>query len=251
MSISLTRIRRYPVKGLRPDDLEQAELSPGQGLENDRRFALAKGSTAFDGPDPHWLPKHNFLVLAKNEKLAQLTTSFEDTTLTVFRNGKQVARGDLTQPMGRTIIEDFFSAFMGEETQGKPQVVEMTSDRKFWDTPDGYLTLINAASVTDLERVTKAPLDLERFRGNLEIEGAEAWAEFDWIDKEITIGSVRCKVAGRVDRCAATTVNPETAERDVMVPRALMKGFGHADCGVFVHVLEPGVIKPGDTITVS
>ncbi|MGB0671196.1 MAG: MOSC domain-containing protein [Rhodospirillales bacterium] len=248
---TLVQIDRYPVKGLRPDRMAAAELVPGRGLALDRRFALAKGSTKFDGDEPHWLPKSQFLVLAKNAKLAQLTTSFRDTTLCVFRKGRQVACGDLSTPMGRTIIEDFFAAFMGEEAQGKPKVVEMTGDRTFWDTPDGALTLINLASIRDLERITRTPVEPERFRGNLLVEGLDPWVEFDFIDAEVVIGSLRFKVAGRVDRCAATTVNPETAERDIQVPKALMQGFGHADLGVYLHVLDAGTITEGDSVTFS
>ena len=49
-------------------------------------------------------------MLMKNEKLAQLETSFDDATdaLTIKRGGNQIARGVLTQKIGCTLIEDFF-----------------------------------------------------------------------------------------------------------------------------------------------
>jgi hypothetical protein len=56
-----------------------------------------------------WMPKTSFLMLMKNEKLAQLETSFDDATdaLTIKRGGNQIARGVLTQKIGCTMIEDF------------------------------------------------------------------------------------------------------------------------------------------------
>ena len=45
MTIIVHSIYRHPVKGLTPEALETAELSPGKAIPNDRRFALALGST--------------------------------------------------------------------------------------------------------------------------------------------------------------------------------------------------------------
>ncbi|MHA1599333.1 MAG: MOSC N-terminal beta barrel domain-containing protein, partial [Alphaproteobacteria bacterium] len=108
-------ICRYPVKGLSAESLERVHLSPGQGLPHDRRFALAHGATRFDPNEPQWLPKTNFLMLMKDEKLAQLTVSFAPETglLIISRGGKPVVQGNATDPMGRTLIGQFFAAFMG------------------------------------------------------------------------------------------------------------------------------------------
>ncbi|MBT7360790.1 MAG: MOSC domain-containing protein, partial [Rhodospirillaceae bacterium] len=52
----------------------------------------------------------------------------------------------------------------------------------------------------------------------------------------------------RTRRCAATNVNPDTARRDMNLPRALQKGWGHTDMGVYARIVKPGEIRPGDTI---
>jgi uncharacterized protein YcbX len=39
-SARITGIYRYPVKGLTPEQLSRAELSPGQTLLADRRYAI-------------------------------------------------------------------------------------------------------------------------------------------------------------------------------------------------------------------
>jgi uncharacterized protein YcbX len=251
MPITLARIARYPVKGLNAEELTRVTLEPGRAMAHDRRFALAHGSTRFDPGAPEWLPKTNFLMLMKNERLAALDARFDDGTdeLVVHRNGKPVARGRLTDPMGRTVIEQFFAAYLGAEARGKPRVVEGPPGFTFSDHRSPVISIINRASVADVERVAEAPVDPRRFRGNLLIEGAEPWVEMSWVGREIAIGPVRLRIASAIDRCAATTVNPDTAQRDVNVPRALQKGFGHIDCGVYGEVIAGGEIAVGDVVT--
>jgi uncharacterized protein YcbX len=52
----------------------------------------------------------------------------------------------------------------------------------------------------------------------------------------------------RTRRCAATEVNPQTARRDVNVPRLLMSTYDHPDMGVYAEVLDAGPISSGDPI---
>ena len=252
MKATISRICRYPVKGLSPDDMTAASLVPAEALANDRRFALALGSTRFDGGSPHWLPKSSFLELMKNEKLATLDTRYDDATdeLVIFRDGKQVKRGKLTDPMGRALIEDFFSAYMKEETRGQPHVVEAKGDVTFSDVNSKVLSIINLASVHDLERVAGIELDPIRFRGNIYIEGLEPWAEFQWLGKKIGAGDAILKVTKRIDRCAAINVDPATGARGINLLKDLKRGFGHIDMGVYAVVEEGGSISVGDTIGV-
>ena len=56
------------------------------------------------------------------------------------------------------------------------------------------------------------------------------------------------KAYARIDRCAATNVNPETAERDLTLPRDLLKAYGHPDCGIYLSVVEGGELGTGTPI---
>ncbi len=252
MTATVTLIHRHPVKGLNAEALARAALTPGEGLPHDRRFALAHGSTAFDPKAPEWQPKTHFLMLMRDEKLAQLRVTFDEASgdLAIHRAGKRVVHAKATEPLGRSLIEQFFAAFMGAAARGAPKLLEAPG-HMFSDVPEKCLSLINLASVTDLERVTGAPVDPSRFRANLYFEGAPAWAEFDWIGKEIAIGPARLRVTARIDRCAAINVNPETAARDMNAIKALQRGFGHIDMGVYAEVLDGGEIATGDSIIVA
>ena len=71
------------------------------------------------------------------------------------------------------------------------------------------------------------------------MSGWPAWHEFDLLGREIAIGATaRLKIVKRIVRCAATNVDPDTGMRDLSIPTTLMRGFGHADCGVYGEVVD-------------
>lgn len=252
MPVTVSRICRYPVKGLSAEDLDRVHLASGEGLPHDRRFALAHGSTKFDPLSPEWLPKSNFLMLMRNEQLAKLTTRFDDAdgTLTISRNGKRVAWGKINTPVGRAVIEDFFAAYMHAEVRGKPRIVEAPG-HMFSDNRDKVVSLVNLASVHDLERVVGRPIDPIRFRANLYLEGLDPWSEFDWLGQSLSIGEARLEAVNRIVRCAATEVDPGTGARDMDVLQALRRGFGHVDMGIYATVEQAGSVALGDGVVAS
>ena len=253
MKAEVTKIYRYPVKGLDPDPLTVASVDIGGALTGDRRFALALGSTLFDAASPHWLPKTSFLTLMKNERLAALKTVFDEQSddLQILRNGKQVAHGKLTDPIGRAVIEDFFSAYLRDESRGKPRLVESKGETIFTDQKKKVLSVINLASVRDLERVVGKPIDPIRFRGNIYIDGIDPWSEFNWIGKDAQCGSAGMNIRERIERCAAINVDPQTGVRDMNLVKTLHEGFGHSDLGVFATVTQAGSFAPGDSLTLQ
>jgi len=247
----IAAIHRYPVKGLAGQKLDAVELAPGGTLPHDRRFAIVHGASQCDPTAPSWQPKRQFLQLMTDERLALLGIGYDDATeaLTLKREGKQVARGLLSLPIGQELINQFLNAFM-KDPRGALKIVTAPGVA-FTDKPEKLVSIINLSSVRDIERVTRAPVDPQRFRGNLLVEDLPAWSEFDLIDREITVGPVRMKLVSRIGRCAATNVNPATGERDLNIPKALMTGFGHADCGIYAEVLAGGRIAEGDVIAVA
>jgi len=259
MPISIASIHRSPVKSLTPESLDRVPVTPGEGLPNDRRFAIARETAVIDSENPQFQRKANFVVLAQVEKLATLRTTFDDAsgTLIVERDGKAVLTAKITEPIGRTLADQFFDAYLGEaKGSGKIRMVDgatlgegaarMAGKHRFFDVPDTGMTAISLASIRDLERVMGRTLDPMRFRANLYLDGATAWQEFDWVGREIAVGGVRMKVTGRVDRCAATNVDPSSGARDLNIPRALRQAFDHIDLGVYLEALVDGEIAVGD-----
>lgn len=248
----VTALWRYPVKGLSGEALSVADLTAGQSIAFDRAWAIENGPGKFDAMAPKHLPKIAFLMLMRDEKLATLESSFdEDTrTLRVMRDGKQVAAGALDQPVGRRMLEQFFAAYMTDALRGAPKIVS-AKGHVFSDMATPALHIINRATVDDVAARIGQPLDLRRFRANVIVEGMPAWQEFDWIDRDISIGSATLRGFCRTERCDATNVNPETAVRDLSLPRQLERIYGHTDVGIYATVKASGLIAVGDTIAVT
>jgi uncharacterized protein YcbX len=249
---SLESIYRYPVKGLSPEQLTAATLAVGQTLAADRLYAVENGPSGFDPAAPAYFPKHRFLMLMRNERLARLDTRFDAIThvLTIHEGGCAVAHGDLRTPAGRNAIEDFLAGFCADELRGPPKVLSAPG-HSFSDVSRKVVSIINLASVAAVETLVGAPVDPLRFRGNLHVDGWPAWSEFDLLGRTLAIGAdARLRVVKRIERCAATNVAPGTGIRDMTIPHSLQRAFGHADCGVYAEVIAGGPISAGDRIVV-
>ncbi len=243
---------RYPVKGLSPEALPRVVRAAHRSLPFDRAYAIENGPSKFDPQKPQYFPKIRFLELMRNARLAELRTAFDESShvLTVRYENREAARGDLRTAEGRASIERFFAEHVADELRGPPKVL-YAEGHSFSDVAKQVVSIINLASVQALEDAAGAPVNPLRFRGNVHVSGWPAWHEFELMGSEIRVGrSARLKVIKRIVRCAATEVDPETAIRDIPVPRLLMKCYGHADCGVYAEVIEGGEIATGDTISV-
>jgi hypothetical protein len=251
MPLRIAGLYRYPVKGLSPERLVRAELAAGAYFPNDRIFALENGPSGFDPARPQHQPKVKFLMLMRNAALARLSTRFcdESRTFLIEEGGRTAVRADLSTAEGRLAVEAFFRRFMPRELRGPPKTLEAPPGFRFTDSRSGYVSLINLASVAAVEALVGAPVDPLRFRGNIQIEGMEAWAEFDLVGRVLEAPSgARLAVTKRIARCAATDVDPITGVRDLDIPGTLMRRLGHADCGVYATVLRGGSIEEGDRL---
>jgi MOSC domain-containing protein len=251
MAAKIAAIYRYPVKGLSPESLTSTPLTIGETIAADRLYAIENGPSGFDPAHPAYLPKQRFLMLMRNERLARLKTRFDAAThrLAIELEGTIVAAGDLGTPVGRSSIEGFFAQFCADELRGPPKMLQ-ANGHSFSDVARKIVSIINLASVAEVESAVGAPVDPQRFRGNLHVAGWPAWHEFSLLGREIRIGSAASvKVVKRIQRCAATEVDPATAARDLPIPRALLQNFGHGDCGVYAEVIADGEVAVGDAIS--
>src|SRR5262245_31658862 len=248
---SVRAIYRYPVKGLTPQALERTRLSVGQTLPADRSYAIENGPSGFHPDAPAYMPKERFLMLMRNERLASLRTDFDEDnhTLTIQWENREAARGDFRTKEGRLAIEAFFRHFMPKELRGPPKVLFGKGDHSFSDVARKVVSIINLASVAAVENAAGAPVNPLRFRGNLYVAGWPAWHEFSLLNQTLSVGgTARLKVVKRIQRCAATDVDPDTGIRDLTIPRTLLENFDHTDCGVYAEVVEAGEIAVSDPI---
>jgi uncharacterized protein YcbX len=240
---------RYPVKGLTAEALEETLLKAGDCIPDDRRFALAQGDAPFDEAAPDFLPKRHFACLMVNERLALVSAVYDGHSgqLLLRIPGGETLMAETRTPAGRLAIASALTAYLGEEARGTPRFVS-AAGHAFADDRKKGVTLINLASIAALEKATGLKLDPLRFRANIYFSGLPAWAEFNWVGKEVLVGGARLRIEKRTMRCPATQVNPATGERDANVPKLLREHFGHADLGVHAVVLEDGRVALGDAL---
>ncbi|MDA0764282.1 MAG: MOSC domain-containing protein [Proteobacteria bacterium] len=228
-------------------------------IPGDREFALARHDVEYNYKEPVYLRKINFLALVKDEKLAKLQTKFNPKTmhLLIALDKEILIDNFLSDSKSINEIEIFFQEYLNLPINEKPNLVQGFEVEKnnwlthsFSDIPDKAISIINMATVIDLEAKTKKKIDAIRFRGNFIIEGGSAWEEFNWIGKKVKIGNSILEIFKKTQRCAATTVNPDTGIRDINVPKEISSHYGHVDLGVYAKVIKSGSVSLLDKISI-
>ncbi len=243
---------RYPIKGLSPEPLQTVTLTPGETVPGDRVWAFENGGPRFDPDAPAYLPKIAFLMLMGQERLAALHSAYDpDTGRLIIRRGEAVVcDAVLTSPDGQAAAERFFQDFMGEDARGAIRLVRAPG-HSFSDVPAKWIHIVNLASVAALSEALGADLDPVRFRANMHLSGLAPWVEQAWVGRILTIGAVRLRVTLETERCAATTVNPQTASRDAAIPAELLRRYGHQNFGVYAEVIDGGDLRVGDRVSIG
>lgn len=243
----LKEIHRFPVKGFSADRCERIQLTTGQALPFDRRWAIENGSGEFDDTQPGHVSKKNFLMLAGQQEVAAIKTSFDEASGRITLAFPDGARFEL-DPADEASHQAAFAnleALLGDQIRGRLRLVEAPG-QAMTDIQEPYPSIINLASIRDLGARVGTELDPVRFRGNLLIDALDAWGELDLVGKRMAFEGVQLRVEARIRRCVATSINPDTAQKDQDLTRALFDAFGHMDCGVYVSVIEGGEVHAGE-----
>jgi uncharacterized protein len=127
------------------------------------------------------------------------------------------------------------------------------------DEPGGTREQHPATLVTDgsLDRLGQhlgvGAVDGRRFRMLIELEDGAAHEEDGWVGQRIGIGDVEMRISAPVPRCAITTQDPDTGERDLDTLRTIISYRGlrddkDIDFGVWGEVDRPGEVRLGDEV---
>ncbi len=247
MSGRIAALYRHPVKGFTPERLATAALVAGGFFPCDRIYAVEDGPSGFDPAAPAFVPKTRFAVLAKIPEVATARTQFDDDAqvLKAWAPGRPALEARLAEPAGRDAFAGWLGGLLGEAASGPLKVVHAAGHR-FTDHPQGCVSILNLESVRDLERRLGRSVDPLRFRANVHVEGWPAWSENAAPGRRLDLGSATLEVFKPIVRCAATEVDPQTALRDMEVPKALFDLYGHVLCGIYASVTCSGRASDGD-----
>jgi uncharacterized protein YcbX len=246
----IAALYRYPVKGLSPEPLERVRLNRGEFFPGDRLYAIENGPSGFDPAAPVHQPKIKFLMLARNARLAALTTHYDAVTtrLSVEQDGVEIAAGELATAAGRSTIERFFDRLCTGEMRGPARVLAAPNGFRFTDSRAGYVSLINLASLDALAVKAGRALHPLRFRANIYVAELQPWKEFALVGQKLRAGSLELEIAKPIDRCAAVDVVPGRGWRDTDLVGLMERAFAHHECGVYARVTVGGELVVGDEL---
>jgi uncharacterized protein YcbX len=213
---------RYPVKSMAGEALDEVEVS-WHGLAGDRRWAFVR-----EGVERSGFP---WLTIRERSDMWHYVPSFADPSR------PDASRTLVRTPAGEEL--DVTDPALAAELGHGARVIKQ--DRGVFDTMP--LSLLSTGSIGALRQ----GLDPRRFRPNILIEGA---GEDAWVGRVLAIGAMRMRVDQRDERCVIVNVDPETAERDPSILRAIAQGR-ESRFGVYGSVVEPGRIAVGDPVTMA
>jgi len=265
---SLLSVWRYPVKSMRGEELESAEVAD-RGLVGDRSYAMIDDESGK-------------VVSAKNPRkwgnLFEFQSGFPE--ITPERWSLPAAR--ITFPDGSTAMTDEpdvsqrLSQWVGRPvhlTAVAPEAARIegySPDHEWLETRDQVFevelppgtffdcALVHLVTTATLERLAKlAPrsrFQVSRFRPNLVIgvSGQEdGFIENAWVGRTIAIGDeVRLRVTVPTARCVMTTLPQGELPKDPEVLRTAVQN-NQGNVGVYAAVIQGGRVGRGDRIAVS
>ncbi len=269
MSITVSELNIYPVKGLKGIALEEARVT-SRGLENDRRWMVVD-------------PQGMFMSQRTVPKMATVWTELYDDALALSAPDMDVVEVPLATQDGERLrvvvwrsvcdavaVSPAADAWLSEYLGTPCRLVHMAQSSLRYSNPDyagsgkpvgfadGYACLATSeASLAELNERLAAQghraLPMNRFRPNIVVAGGAPWAEDTW--GEIGIGAAAFRAAKPCGRCQVTTTDQATGEVRGPEPLATLATYReHPEFGIMFGmnwVVEmTGLIRVGDVVTV-
>ncbi len=233
--VSIAALHVYPVKSCRGLAPDAVRLTPA-GLEHDREWMVVA-------------PDGRFMTQRELPRLARISTAFADGALVLAADGAGAIEVPLATggaPVEVTCWSDRCAAL----DQGDPaarwleavlgravRLVRLDPAHQRRSDPqwtggldaltrfsDGYALLaISRASLADLNARLPAPLPMNRFRPNLELEGLPPYGEDALGD--LVGGGVQLRRVKPCTRCIVTTTDQASGERDGDEPIRTLRGY--------------------------
>ena len=249
--MEIVEIWRYPVKSMLGEQLDKVNVGPG-GIQGDRRWAVVDAESGVSMSAKRYADLlHCRAWTSGSEVMIRLPDSRE------FPAGSaEVARG-LSDLLGRqvttrsaeaieTIQHEFPTAIT--EGEGEPFLWEPGTEAFFDCAP---LHLLTTGTLAELERLLPASIvHRARFRPNFLVATNETgFVENDWVNKDVTLGSLRCQAYDHMRRCVMVTRDQGDLPRDTKVIRTILKS-NDGNAGVALKTLDSATLHCGAKVEV-
>jgi len=222
------------------------------GIAEDRRFHLidVRGRLLTQ----RQLGRMVLITAAYNAETERLTLGFPDGRR--LENTVDVSEVVTTQVWGRVVqgavAEGEWNEALSDFCQADVRLVKTDGICQTFD--EHPISLVSQASIDFLGEKSGGSKTFEsrRFRPNFLIDGCSPHEEDFWLGGVIRIGpELRLRLVAPDPRCAITTVDPATGERDFDTPRLMLTYRPSVRApyfGVYASVEAPGLVSLGDKV---
>jgi uncharacterized protein YcbX len=278
----LERLRRYPVKSMGGEVLDEVELGAG-GVPGDRAWAVRdevrggiRGAKKLPGlmhlraryekpPAPEGsspaeitLPDGSTLATGDPDAAERLSQAIDHpVTLWPLLPAEALDHYRRGAPTHEDLEQELRSIFGRLPDEPLPDLSIFPPELLEYESPPGTyfdafpLLILSSASLRSMGgRAPGSTFDARRFRPNLlvsQTEADEAFPEQAWRGRRLEIGDAILEVTVECPRCVVTTRGFEDLAEDPGVMRALVRETG-GNLGVYARVETPGRIRVGDPI---
>jgi uncharacterized protein YcbX len=207
MKLFIAGLWRYPVKSLAGEPLQQAVIHD-DGIEGDRLVLVR-------GPEGVRTSRRHYRLLGLRGSLA---------------------------PDGSPLINGY-----PWTSQAALEMVKAAAGDDAWLEPadDTWRFDVLPLLVATDGAVAAFGRDVRRLRPNILVGGVEGLAEVGWPGANLDMGEVSVQLDSRRGRCAMTTYDPDTLERDPDVLRDIGRRFG-GRLALNASVIRGGTIALGE-----
>jgi len=202
---------RYPVKGLRGERLDQADVA-ADGIPGDRGLSVVDDRGIVTG--------------RRKQRMVGLPAAINEAGKTLIDGHEW----DSSEAAARI-----------RDVSGDGARIEQASTGHEFD--DAPILLLSDGSVNQLG------YDHRRFRPNIYFEGADGPIEQEWIGRNVRVGDLVLAAYKPDIRCVITTIDPDTIEVDLDVLKRTNDELD-GQMGVYCTIVEPAVVRLGDPVEV-
>ena len=240
---SVAELWRHPIKSHGREPLAAVTLNDGKCMPWDRHWAVTHDQTKFDGSG--WSYCRNFMIGSRAPKLAGIWAELDENTGLITLRHQDCGEITFNPDQDDATFLEWVSPLCPSD-RAAPSAIVKAEGRGMTDSKFPSISIANTASHQAVEGAIGHPLEMERWRANIWLDGVSAWDELDWIGKKIRIGEAELEVCEPIVRCLATAANPVTGVRDADTLGTLKNTFGHQHFGVNAIVRKDGHVALGD-----
>ena len=259
MSVTISSIHYCPVKSISFQSVENCKINKNIGLVGDRAFAFAQNLNLnqvklFEKSHEERKGKWNKILTLKNTPILNKYNFFyKEKKLTLTFKNKEIITINVDHLNER---EGLIKKLIELESKLNENIVLMKNfENPFFDTSisnkvnfSNSVSLLNIKSIKDFELKINKKIETSVFRGNLCIDGIEAWEERKWIGKVIKINNISFKVEKNIPRCVAINLKPQSDDNSFNLLKCLKQTYNHFEMGIYLTPLENGEINLLDQI---